>query len=275
MASSKNDKYESAANEYNEAKEQYTGNAGYQNALDVSKGNAKEQAEDSFNTGMKRGQNVTQAAQNTGYSGAAGQTAASTDSAISKGNQMNASQNEQARRYAGQQAAAAAAGAQSQATTAARAAGMNKAQAAMMGSQQNANAYQNAYGNAYSQQLGNAASNQNTQLSNYNSAYENQANRANSNINQQQGVMTNAQQYQQNMAQNSGQAALGASGTQLSAGQQEGQNEYNRKWGNTGFVTGLLSSDERLKHYKDCSQKVVYKTPSKMQSLKVTIKGDK
>jgi hypothetical protein len=274
MASSKNDKYENAANAYDEAKEQYTGNAGYHNAVEESKKTAEEQAQKSFDTGLGRGSAVTNASTAYGAGGAREQTELGTNSAIKKGSQMNAAQNEEARRYAAQQARATAAGAQSQATTAARAAGMNKAQAAMMGSQQNANAYQNAYGNAYSQQLGNAASNQNTQLASYNNAYENQANRANANINAQQGVMTNAQQYQQGMAQQSGQSALGASGTQLSAGQQEGQAEYDRTWGNWGNGLGIggsvlkAFSDEDLKHYRECSKKVVIRSPKSIQKLK-------
>ena len=147
----------------------------------------------------------------------------------------------------------------------------------MLGSQQNANAYQNAYGNAYSQQIGNAASNKNTQLANYNSAYENQANRMNSNLNNQQSLANSNAQYQQNMAQQSGQAALGASGTQLSAGQQEGQNEYSRKWGNWGAGLGIASSliptsDERLKHYRECSKKVTVKSPNSIAKLKYTKK---
>ena len=143
--------------------------------------------------------------------------------------------NSEAKKYAGEQASANAAGAQAQATTAARAAGMNKAQAAMMGAQQNANAYQNAYGNAYNTNLG----------------------LANSNISGQQASRQQA----------SGQLVNGY-GNNLSAQQQEGQNEYNRTWGNVAGWTGGLFSDERLKHYKGCSKKVVTKTPSKIQSLK-------
>ena len=43
----------------------------------------------------------------------------------------------------------------------------------------------------------------------------------------------------------------------LAAAQQEDQNAYNRAWGNLGgwgsFATGLLTSDERLKRFKDIS----------------------
>ena len=222
MASSKNDKYESAASGYNEAKNTYTGNAGYNEAL-------------------KKADNGATIANKANKLG------------LEQSKTQNALTNEEARKYANQQAIATAAGAQSQATTAARAAGMNKAQAAMLGSQQNANAYQNAYGNAYNTQLGSANNNANSQISNYN---------ANMNT-------------QQQLAQQSGQAALGASGTQLSAGQQEGQNEYNRKNANWGIGLGLLTSDERLKHYNECSKRVIYKSPSKLKTLKIDLhKGE-
>jgi hypothetical protein len=146
---------------------------------------------------------------------------------------------------------------------------MNKAQAAMMGSQQNANAYQNAYGNAYSQQMGQA-----------NSSFENQANRANSNINQSTALnanqMNNATNtYGQNMAQQqnsmtaANNAGVSAAGTKMGAAQQEGQNEYNRTNANWGLGLGLLTSDEKLKHYQECSKKVVVKSPSKIKALKI------
>jgi hypothetical protein len=140
---------------------------------------------------------------------------------------------------------------------------MNKAQAAMMGSQQNANAYQNAYGNAYSQQLGSAASSMESAR----------------NLNA--GQMNNATNtYGQNMAnqQNSSNqmntAAISAAGTNMGAAQQEGQNEYNRKWGNWGNGLGIggsvlkAFSDEDLKHYKECSKKVAIRSPKSIQKLK-------
>lgn len=47
------------------------------------------------------------------------------------------------------------------------------------------------------------------------------------------------------------QAAINAQGNRLSTAQQEGQNRYNRSWGNVGgvgsMIGGLLTSDERLK----------------------------
>ena len=54
----------------------------------------------------------------------------------------------------------------------------------------------------------------------------------------------------------------------MSAAQQEGQNVYNRTWGNVAGWTGGLFSDEKLKHYKECSKKVVTRSPSKIQALK-------
>lgn len=123
-----------------------------------------------------------------------------------------------------------------------------------MGSQQNANAYQNAYGNAYGQQLGTA-----------NSAFENQATRANSNANQFAAMQNANNQYQQSLAASMMGANVSGIGNQVSMAQaQDAQN----------FRQGGLFSDERLKHYRECSKKVVMKTPSKIQSLKITTKGE-
>ena len=51
--------------------------------------------------------------------------------------------------------------------------------------------------------------------------------------------------------------AVNAQAGLLGISQQEDQNEYNRAWGNLGgwgsFATGLLTSDERLKRFKDIS----------------------
>ena len=82
------------------------------------------------------------------------------------------------------------------------------------------------------------------------------------------------------MAQQSGQAALGASGTQMGAAQTEGQAEYDRTWGNWGNGLGIAGgfvnafSDENLKHYKECSKKVTYKAPSKIKALKYEAKKE-
>lgn len=256
----------SAQNAYDEAVKKNTGLEGYNNLVNSGiKTQSARDTKSAYNTGNNYGSSQSNVANDFGYTGAAKQTTAGTQSAINKGNQMNAAQNAQAQKYAGQQAAAAAAGAQSQATTAARAAGMNKAQAAMMGSQQNANAFQNAYGNAYNTQLGNAANNQNAQLANYNNAFENNANRYNSNANQYAAMQNANNQYQQSLAASMMGANVSGIGNQVSMAQaQDAQN----------FRQGGLFSDERLKHYRECSKKVVMKTPSKIQSLKITTKGE-
>jgi len=183
--------------------------------------------------------------------------------ANAKGREQAAKQNEfankEAQKYANQQAQAAAAGTQAQSTTAARTAGMNKAQAAMMGSQQNANAYQNAYGNAYNSQLGMANQNAGQQAANY----------------------ANQMNAQQNAYQNYGNAALSGQGTMMGAEQQEGQNVYDRTWGNWGNALGIGGSllksfsDEELKHYRECSKKVTVRSPKSIKSLKFEKEGAK
>lgn len=256
----------SAQNAYDTAVKENTGVEGYKkiqnsNALR----NAYTDTKRANVTGNELGNNQTNASVTSGLRNGANMTNAANSLGASGANSQMANINSNAQKYAGQQAAAAAAGAQSQATTAARAAGMNKAQAAMMGSQQNANAYQNAYGNAYGQQLGTA-----------NSAYENQANRANSNMNNmsnlynsnanQYAAMQNANnQYQQSLLASMLGANVSGIGNQVSMAQaQDAQN----------FRQGGLFSDEKLKHYRECSKKVVMKTPSKIQSLKITTKGE-
>ena len=149
-----------------------------------------------------------------------------------KVNELN---NAEAQKYAKQQADATAQQSQAQATTAARSAGMNKSKAAMMGSQQTANAYQNAYSNAYNNQMQNSAANMENQQQRYYSAGLDRAN---------------------------------LYGTGMSSQQQEGQNEYNRRWGNVSAVTGIITSDEKLKHYRECSAKVVKHSPKSIQTLK-------
>ena len=179
------------------------------------------------------------------------------DAGLGSSKQQNKVANEAAQKYAGQQAANAAAGAQSQATTAARAAGMNKAQAAMMGAQQNANAYQNAYGNAYSQQLGQANSNAQFGISNYG----------------------NSMLAQQNARNQANMAGVNAYGTMMGAAQNEGQAEYDRRWGNAGNTFGIIGStlkafsDEDLKHYRECSKKVTIRSPKSIEKLKFSKEG--
>lgn len=231
----------SAQNAYDEAVKKNTGLEGYKNLRETggTERSASLDTSRAYAAGNIYGAKQSKSANAMGASGA---------------NSQMANINSNAQKYAGQQASAAAAGAQSQATTAARAAGMNKAQAAMMGSQQNANAYQNAFGNAYGQQLGTA-----------NSAFENQANRANSNANQFAAMQNANNQYQQSLAASMMGANVSGIGNQVSMAQaQDAQN----------FRQGGLFSDERLKHYRECSKKVVMKTPSKIQSLKITTKGE-
>lgn len=93
----------------------------------------------------------------------------------------------------------------------ARTSGLSKAQAALMSEQAASDTTGNTYSDVYNQ----------TRSSSLNGALQNN------------------------------QAAVNARGTQLQSSQQEGQNAYNRAWGNVGgagsMVTGLLTSDERLK----------------------------
>jgi hypothetical protein len=273
MASSKNEKYENAADNYGAARMKYTGEFGYNSSLKAAK-NGLGLADTQIKKGNAQGLNTAAKANEAGQTQGLGNTNLANANAKGQSQDQNALVNSEAQKYAAQQAQAAAAGAQSQATTAARAAGMNKAQAAMMGSQQNANAYQNAYGNAFSQQMGQA-----------NSAYENQANRANSNIYNSAGMnanqMNNATNvYGQNMANqqnartHANDAAVSSSGTAMGAAQTEGQNEYERKWGNWGNGLGIAGSalkafsDEDLKHYRECSKKVTIRSPKSIQKLK-------
>ena len=259
------EKVNSAIDSYKKAVDDNTGSKGYKEAQQSASDVSKKMTQEAFDQGLNQASRINNAAISGGLYGANTLSSASTDSAIAKGSQMNEAQNRDARRYAAAQAGAAAAGAQSQATTAARAAGMNKAQAAMMGSQQNAKAYQNSYGNAYSQQLGNAANNQNMQMSGYNSAFENSANRLNNNAGNQQQFITSNQLGQQQLAATMQGANVSGKGNVVSM--EQGQDAQN-------YAQGGLFSDERLKHYKECSKKVVVRSPSKIKALKYTPKGE-
>ena len=114
---------------------------------------------------------------------------------------------EQAKQQAEEQSGRAGAKAGVEANIAARTAGLSKGRAAMLGSNAAGKATADSYGNIYNASQANAL--------------------------------------------NNNQAAINAQGTKLSAAQQEGQNAYNRAWGNTGgagsFISGILTSDERLK----------------------------
>lgn len=123
----------------------------------------------------------------------------------------------------------------------ARTAGLNKAQAALLAQQ------------AASDTTGNV----------YQSAYDSSRNAA---LNNNQSTLS-AKQGEYSTRVSAAGTPLNARGQQLTAAQQEDQNAYNRAWGNVGgvgsMVTGLLSSDERLKHFKDVSSKIGNKEPVK------------
>lgn len=113
----------------------------------------------------------------------------------------------------------------------ARTAGLNKAQAAMLAQQ----AASDATGNMYQ------------------SAYDSSRNAA---LNNNQSTVA-AKQGEYSTRVGAAGIPLTARGQQVSAAQQEGQNAYKRAWGNIGgvgsMVTGLLTSDERLKEARDVS----------------------
>lgn len=170
---------------------------------------------------------------------------------------------EKATKYGEQQASQQSMRAGSQAganaNKAARSAGLSQAQAAMLAEQASSDTTGNTYQNVYN-------SSRDAGLQN------NQA-------------TVNAVGYGSNMGINSSnagaQTALNARGNQLSAAQQEGQNAYNRSWGNLGgigsMVTGLLTSDERLKNFKEVSSKIGQPKENKSDwaLLKVTYKKEK
>lgn len=75
---------------------------------------------------------------------------------------------------------------------------------------------------------------------------------------------------------NNNQASVNARGSQLSSSQQEDQNAYNRAWGNVGgvgsMVSGVLTSDERLKNFREVSSKIGNNGNKDYSLLKVTYK---
>ena len=123
----------------------------------------------------------------------------------------------------------------------ARTAGLNKAQAAMLAQQ------------SASDTTGNM----------YQSAYDSSRNAA---LNNNQATLS-AKQGEYSTRVSAAATPLNARGQQLAAAQQEDQNAYNRTWGNIGgagsMVTGLLTSDERLKHFKEVSSEIGNKEPVK------------
>ena len=123
----------------------------------------------------------------------------------------------------------------------ARTAGLNKAQAAMLAQQ------------SASDTTGNM----------YQSAYDSSRNAA---LNNNQSTLS-AKQGEYSTRVSAASTPLNARGQQLTAAQQEDQNAYNRSWGNVGgvgsMVSGLLTSDERLKHFREVSSKIGNKEPAK------------
>lgn len=119
--------------------------------------------------------------------------------------------NTQAQEQANQQSLRAGTQAGAAANKSARTSGLSKAQAALMSEQAASDTTGNTYSDIYN----------NTRNSSLNGALQNN------------------------------QAAINHRGTQLQSSQQEGQNAYNRAWGNVGgtgsMFTGLLTSDGRLK----------------------------
>ena len=123
----------------------------------------------------------------------------------------------------------------------ARTAGLNKAQAALLAQQ------------AASDTTGNM----------YQSAYDSSRNAA---LNNNQSTLA-AKQGEYSTRVNAAGTPLNARGQQLTAAQQEDQNAYNKAWGNIGgfgsMAAGLLSSDERLKHFREVSSKIGNKESAK------------
>lgn len=128
-------------------------------------------------------------------------------------------------------------------TNSARASGMNKAQASAMGNQSAINAYGQGLNNQ--QQIA-YSSGQDASTNEYNKA------------NGISGVYGNKSNLY---------------GNNLSSAQAEANNEYNRLWGTIGGVGSLLTSDERLKHYKDISSsiKIPKKAPNNESIIKYKI----
>ena len=124
-----------------------------------------------------------------------------------------------------------------------RTAGMSKAQAGLKAGEAAADTTANSYKNVYNDV--------------YNNTYQNTYNGLRSDKLNQNANAVNAQ------------AGL------VSSAQQEDQNAYNRAWGNFGgagsAISGLLTSDERLKKFKDIS----FDDDEEKDDLKVYYKKEK
>ena len=116
----------------------------------------------------------------------------------------------------------------------ARASGMNKAQSATMGNQSAINTYNNQLNTQQSNAYASGQDAVNNEYNRANSLDTNEYNRANG----ISGVYANKANLM---------------GNAMSSQQAEGNNKYNRTWGTIGGIGGLLTSDERLKKYKDLS----------------------
>ena len=138
----------------------------------------------------------------------------------------------------------------------ARASGMNKAQSATMGNQSAINTYNNQLNTQQSNAYASGQDAVNNEYNRGNSLVTNEYNRGNSlttnEYNSANGLVTNEYNRANGI---SGVYANKANlmGNAMSSQQAEGNNQYNRTWGTIGGIAGLLTSDERLKKYKDLS----------------------
>jgi hypothetical protein len=85
------------------------------------------------------------------------------------------------------------------------------------------------------------------------------ANMYNNNANQYANMQNANQQYEKSLLASLLGANVSGIGNQVSMAQQQNAQNYQQ---------GGLFSDERLKHYRECSKKVVVRSPSKIQELK-------
>jgi hypothetical protein len=101
---------------------------------------------------------------------------------------------------------------------------------------------------------------------------------ANSNINNAANLQNSNALAQQNAYQNAQNAAIGGTQGATQTALENKNSTMNAVTSGLGAAAGLagsILSDERLKHYKECSKKVVMRTPSKIQSLKIDVEGMK
>lgn len=129
----------------------------------------------------------------------------------------------------------------SQGVSSARAGGMNKAQANALGNQSAINAYNNQL---YNQQANAYGSGQDAVSTAYNRA------------NALSGVYGNTANALSGIYGNTSNLY----GNAMNAQQAEVNNRFNRGWGIVGGIGSLLTSDERLKKYKDISTSFCYNT---------------